>query len=278
MRCFAIETTGTGARVVLAPSRDDDDAGIVVGRLKDCALRAGEGDATVSRRHVAFRASRDGKLYCRDLGSTHGTRAGAVEIGTTWTEVELGGDGATETVTLGRGPATVTCERRDEDHGSETDAEDGESEESETEPKDDGARTMVTEDGEMTRRRRGGARAATLGEAATRTLETPAARRERRVDEEKGARESGRENFKRFVKQRVVGLNEGDGKKRGVTSPKKKRVAVETNRRDVVRVDMNEETKELKREAALDKEADNLWDTKVPAAGARKAPAKRRKR
>ena len=152
-------------------------------------------------------------------------------------------------------------------------------EESETEPKDDGARTMVTEDGEMTRRRRGGARAATLGETATRTLETPAARRERRVDEEKGARESGRENFKRFVKQRVVGLNEGDGKKRGVTSPKKKRVAVETNRRDVVRVDMNEETKEeLKREAALDKEADNLWDTKVPAAGARKAPAKRKKR
>ena len=119
----------------------------------------------------------------------------------------------------------------------------------------------------------------TLGEATTRTLETPAARRERRVDEKKGARESGRENFKRFVKQRVVGLNEGDGKKRGVTSPKKKRVAVETNRRDVVRVDMNEETKEeLKREAALDKEADDLWDTKVPAAGALKAPAKRRKR
>jgi hypothetical protein len=273
---FAIETTETGARVVVAPSRDDDDPGIVVGRLKDCALRAGEGDATVSRRHVAFRVSRDGKLCCRDLGSTHGTRAGAVEIGTTWTEVEVGGDGATATVTLGRGPTTVTCERRDEDDGSETDAEDGGSE---TEPEDDGARTMVTEDGEMTRRRRGGVNAETLGEAMTRTLETPAARRERRVDEKKGARESGRENFKRFVKQRVVGLNEGDGKKRGVTSPKKKRVAVATNRRDVVRVEMNEEAKEeLKREAALDKEADNLWDTKVPAAGARKAPAKRRKR
>ena len=277
---FALETTGTNRRVVFASSGEDDDHEIVVGRGKDCAFRAGEGDATVSRRHVAFRASRDGKLYCRDLGSTHGTRAGAVEIGTEWTEGELGWDGATETVTLGRGPTTVTCQRRDEDDGSETDAEESEeNEESETEPKDDGARTMVTEDGEMTRRRRGGARAATLGEAATRTLETPAARRERRVDEEKGARESGRENFKRFVKQRVVGLNEGDGKKRGVTSPKKKRVAVETNRRDVVRVDMNEETKEeLKREAALDKEADNLWDTKVPAAGARKAPAKRKKR
>ena len=96
---------------------EDDDHEIVVGRGKDCAFRAGEGDATVSRRHVAFRASRDGKLYCRDLGSTHGTRAGAVEIGTEWTEVELGEDGATETVTLGRGPTTVTCERRDEDDG-----------------------------------------------------------------------------------------------------------------------------------------------------------------
>ena len=154
---FAIETTGTNRRVVFASSGDDDDHEIVVGRGKDCAFRAGEGDATVSRRHVAFRASRDGKLYCRDLGSTHGTRAGAVDIGTEWTEVELGGDGATETVTLGRGPTTVTCERRDEDDGSETDAEESEEdEESETEPKDDGARTMVTEDGEMTRRRRGG--------------------------------------------------------------------------------------------------------------------------
>ena len=96
---FAIETMGTNRRVVFASSGEDDDREIVVGRGKDCAFRAGEGDATVSRRHVAFRASRDGKLYCRDLGSTHGTRAGALDIGTEWTEVELGGDGATETVT-----------------------------------------------------------------------------------------------------------------------------------------------------------------------------------
>lgn len=273
---WTLETTATGARVVIAAARDDDDPGVVVGRHKDCALRAGEGDATVSRRHAAFRVSRDGGLWCRDLGSTHGTRARAVEIGAAWTEVRGDdGDGTTATVTLGRGPTTVTCARREEDGGSETEPED---DGSETEPEDDGERTMVTEDGEMTRRRRRNANAETLGEAATKTLETPAVRRERRVDERKGARGSGRVNYKRFVKQRVVGLNEGDGKTKGVKSPKKKRAAVATNRRDVVHIEMNEEAKEeRKRVAALDVEAETLWDAKVPAAGARKAPAKRKR-
>lgn len=273
---WTLETTATGARVVIAAVRDDDDPGVVVGRHKDCALRAGEGDATVSRRHAAFRVSRDGGLWCRDLGSTHGTRARAVEIGAAWTEVRGDdGDGTTATVTLGRGPTTVTCARREEDGGSETEPED---DGSETEPKDDGERTMVTKDGEMTRRRRRNANAETLGEAATKTLEMPAVRRERRVDERKGARGSGRVNYKRFVKQRVVGLNEGDGKTKGVKSPKKKRAAVATNRRDVVHIEMNEEAKEeQKRVAALDEEAETLWDAKVPAAGARKAPAKRKR-
>lgn len=276
---WTLETTATGARVVIAAARDDDDPGVVVGRHKDCALRAGEGDATVSRRHAAFRVSRDGGLWCRDLGSTHGTRARAVEIGAAWTEVRGdGGDGTTATVTLGRGPTTVTCARREEDGESETEPED---DGSETEPDDEGARTMVTEDGEMTRRRRRNANAETLGEASTKTLETPAVRRERRVD--KSARGSGRVNFKRFVKQRVVGLsvvglNEGDGKTKGGKSPKKKRAAVATNRRDVVHIEMNEEAKEeLNRVAALDEEAETLWDAKVPAAGARKAPAKRKR-
>ena len=271
---WTLETTATGARVVIEAARDDDDPGVVVGRHKDCALRAGEGDATVSRRHAAFRVSRDGGLWCRDLGSTHGTRARAVEIGAAWTEVRGDdGEGTSATVTLGRGPTTVTCARREEDGGSETEPED---DGSETEPDDDGARTMVTEDGEMTRRRRRNAYAETLGEASTKTLETPAVRRETRVD--KSARGSGRVNFKRFVKQRVVGLNEGGGKTKGGKSPKKKSAAVATNRRDVVHIEMNEDAKEeLKRVAALDEEAETLWDAKVSAAGARKAPAKRKR-
>ena len=175
---FVVETADGRSRATCA--KNARDGVVVVGRHASATLRAGEGDATTSRRHCEFRTV-GRALECRDLGSTHGTRAreGGSAVSSEWTRVMSREDGAVE-IAVGRGGTYVRA-RFEEDDASATEPDEG----SATEPDDDAiAPVLVTDDGgEMmrSRKRRG---VEVLGEAETVTigsrLASPSRRRRRR--------------------------------------------------------------------------------------------------
>lgn len=269
-----------GAREIVVPS---EGAGVVVGRHRDCALRAGsDGDATTSRRHAEFRTRADA-CEARDLGSAHGTRFAqrdgvVVEVTSTWTRV-CGRDDGERVVTLGKGATEITVRFRFEDDGSETERDDDD--ESETE--DAAPKTMVMDDGEMARSDRRRGQTETLGEAETVTIGVGRTRRDADGNASRRDVDDGGENFKRFKKQYVVGLFEKSD------SPKKKKAISPRRRAPEPCANVYEHTAEeierlrAEREAEVDAEveADKLFEIGLPSSkkqvpAKRKTPAKRK--
>lgn len=246
-----------------------------LGRHKDATVRCGDGDASVSRRHAELRVTARGALEVRDCGSTHGTqidgRAGA--CGETWIEILNAADEAT--LVLGKGLTRIIVKRIAKGRGDGgNDDDDG----SETEPDDDGSDTEPAGGEEAAvagaeRRSRAEKRDAaepTMGEAEVvfgdlyvkNTDGVDAATAGANVDDAG----SGRANFKKFKKQRVVGLN----------ASRSTRFAAESSVYE--REETAEDRKAREREEAEEEEADALFAMGLgKAAPKRRAPAKKKR-
>ena len=110
---YVVETADGRSRATCA--KNARDGVVVVGRHASATLRTGEGDATTSRRHCEFRTV-GRALECRDLGSTHGTRAreGGRAVSSEWTRVMSREDGAVE-IAVGRGGTYVRARFEEDD-------------------------------------------------------------------------------------------------------------------------------------------------------------------
>ena len=261
---FVVETADGRSRATCA--KNARDGVVVVGRHASATLRTGEGDATTSRRHCEFRTV-GRALECRDLGSTHGTRAreGGRAVSSEWTRVMSREDGAVE-IAVGKG-ATYVRARFEEDDASATEPDEG----SATEPDDDAiAPVLVTDDGgEMmrSRKRRG---VEVLGEAETVTIGfAPRVA----VAETKASSPESKTNFKSFRKQFVVGLN-ANAK---IKSPKKRGAPQAYAASVYEREETEDERRAREREEAKEKEAEALFGLGLgKAKDKKKAPARRR--
>jgi len=261
---FVVETADGRSRATCA--KNARDGVVVVGRHASATLRTGEGDATTSRRHCEFRTV-GRALECRDLGSTHGTRAreGGSAVSSEWTRVMSREDGAVE-IAVGRGGTYVRA-RFEEDDASATEPDEG----SATEPDDDAiAPVLVTDDGgEMmrSRKRRG---VEVLGEAETVTIGfAPRVA----VAETKASSPESKTNFKSFRKQFVVGLN-ANAK---IKSPKKRGAPQAYAASVYEREETEDERRAREREEAKEKEAEALFGLGLgKAKDKKKAPARRR--
>lgn len=247
-----------------------------LGRHKDATVRCGDGDASVSRRHAELRVTARGALEVRDCGSTHGTRidgrAGA--CGETWIEILNAADEAT--LILGKGLTRVVVKRIAKERG---DGGDDDDDGSETEPEDDGSDTEPAGGEEVAvagaeRRSRAAKRDAaepTMGEAEVvfgdlyvkNTDGVDTATTGANVVDDAG---SGRANFKKFKKQRVVGLN----------ASRSTRFAAQSSVYE--REETAEDRKAREREEAEEEEADALFAMGLgKAAPKRRAPAKKKR-
>ena len=253
-----------------------------LGRHKDATVRVGDGDASVSRRHAELRVTAKGALEVRDCGSTHGTRidgrAGA--CGETWTEILKAADDATDEVALvlGKGSTRVVVKKIAKGCG---DGGDDDDDGSETEPEDDGSDTEPAgvEDAAVAGAERRScaekrdAAEPTMGEAEVvfgdlyvkNTDDVDATTAGANVDDAG----SGRANFKKFKKQRVVGLN----------ATRSTHFASESSVYE--REETAEDRNAREREEANEEEADALFSMGLPglgkAAPKRRAPAKKKR-